>query len=243
MHPHFFDRQSQSSILAFAEGDVNGDYTQDYVYVVGQQSSDSPYSTALTIVVQDGKTNAFYSIPLKTDAGYEPALFLGDFTGNGVDDIFIRINSGGSGGFGYFYVYSFANNLANILFDYEVFNGENRYAVIYEDQYKVNVINETMNLTSTIDLSNRDPEYLADLYNSDGTLIQPREGWVSDLNQLYPVDFDGDGVYELYALQRVIGQYNADGLGLVQTPLSWDKNKFQSFFDNQYVAVLGQPYR
>lgn len=243
MYPYMYNRQDQTSILSFAQGDVNGDYTEDYVYLVGQQTADSPYTQAITLVIQDGKTNHFYTIPLATDQGYEPALFLGDFTGNGVDDIFIRINSGGSGGYGFFYIYSFLNNQASLLFDYEVFNGMFDYDVIYKDQYKVQVINQTLNLSFLIDLSNRDPQYLADIYQKDGTLIKPLEGSVSGLNQLYPVDFDGDGVYELNAYQRIIGQYNADQLGVVQTPLSWDRKGFGLFFDNQYVSVLGQPYR
>ncbi|KHE71466.1 hypothetical protein [Halobacillus sp. BBL2006] len=240
----FYQRQTQSSstsyVLSFATGDVNGDYIPDHVYLVGQKSSHSPYTTDITLVVQDGQTQLFYSVPLKTNQGYQPGLFLGDFTGNKVNDIFIRMDSGGSGGFGYFYVYSFLNNQPSLLFDYEAFDSYYDYSVMYQNQYKVKVTNNTLGLSFIIDLSNRGKEYLSEIYKPNGALISPLEGSVSGLNQLYPIDFNGDGVYDLYALQRIIGRYNADGLGLVQTPLSWDGLRFKPMFDNQYVAVLGQ---
>ncbi|QAS52019.1 VCBS repeat-containing protein [Halobacillus litoralis] len=240
-YPYNFRQQpaGTSNIFAFAQGDVNGDYIQDQVYLVGQKTSDSPYITDITLIIQDGRSNLFYNVPLKTNMGYQPRLFLGDFTGDGTDDILISMDSGGSGGFGYYYLYSFVNNQPMVLFDYETFDETYKYVVNYQDQYKVEVINQTLNLSFIIDLSNRDQEYLDGIYNQDGTLKAPLQGWVSGLNQLYPVDFDGDGVYDLYALQRIVGQYNADGLGLVQTPLSWDGQRFSSFFDNQYAAVLG----
>lgn len=228
-----------SNILSFAQGDVNGDFIKDQVFLIGQKTPDSPYKMGVTLVIQDGKSQLFYSVPLKTNMGYQPRLFLADFTGDGVDDILISMDSGGSGGFGYYYLYSFLNNQPKILFDYEAFDGEFSYVVNYQDHYKVEVTNLTLDLSFIIDLSNRDSEYLSEIYNSNGKLKAPLQGAVSGLNQLYPIDFDGDGVYDLYAIQRIIGQYNADGLGLVQTPMTWNGQRFAPLFDNQYVAISG----
>ncbi|MGP4067111.1 VCBS repeat-containing protein [Halobacillus sp. B29] len=226
-------------VTAHAQGDVNGDNIQDHIYLIGQKVEDSPYVTHITLVIQDGFSDQFYYIPLPNGQGYQPRIFLGDFTGNGIDDILISISSGGSGGFGYFYLYSFVNNQAVLLFDYENFNEWYEYTVTYKDQFRVVVENQTLHLTFLIDLSNRDSEYLAEIYNENGTLKQPLNGWVSGLNQLYPIDFDGNGVYELYALQRVVGRYNADQLGLIQTPLAFRNGVFLPFLNNQYVAVPG----
>ncbi|UOQ92068.1 hypothetical protein MUO14_16415 [Halobacillus shinanisalinarum] len=156
-----------------------------------------------------------------------------------MDDILISINSGGSGGFGYYYVYSFLNNQAKELFDYKKFDDSFVYDVIYRDHYKVDVVNRTLNLTYTIDIQNKGRDYLSEIYQPDGTLKEPIEGWVSGLNVLYPIDFQGDGVYELFVFQEIAGRYHADGLGVVQTPLSWDGSKFSVMNDIQYVAVLG----
>ncbi|WP_226584754.1 VCBS repeat-containing protein [Halobacillus litoralis] len=242
MHPYFNRRSSSglSIILSYGYGDVNGDFIKDQVFLVGQKTQDSPYTTNITLVIQDGVTNQFYQVPLKTNTGYQPRLFLGDFTGNGVEDILISMDSGGSGGYGFYYLYSFLNNQPTLLFDYELFDEIFQYRVTYKDQYKVEIINETLQKSFIIDLSNRDPEYLSVLYKEDGTLRTPLQGSVSSLNQLYPVDFNGDGIYGLYTIQRIIGQYNADELGLVQTPMNWNGEVFVPFLDNQYVAVTGQ---
>ncbi|WP_242057589.1 VCBS repeat-containing protein [Halobacillus yeomjeoni] len=244
-HPypnHQFRMAANSYILSFKKGDVNGDYIEDSVYLIGQRSSDSPYNTNITLVVQDGRTSQLYTIPLKTNQAYQPRLFLGDFTGNGVNDILISMDSGGSGGFGYYYIYSFLNNIPQLIFDYERFDAQSYiYKVIYRDNYKVEIINDSLELSFIIDLSNRSPQYLAEIYNEDGTLKEPLEGSVSGLNQLYPIDFDGDGVYEIEAVQRIIGRYNADELGIIETPLKWNTMKFDLFFDNQAVSVMGQP--
>ncbi len=228
-----------SYILAFQQGDVNGDYIQDYVYLIGQKFPDSPYTKNITLVIQDGKTNQFYSVPLKTNEGYQPGLFLGDLTGNHADDILISIDSGGSGGFAYYYAYSFQDNQSQLLFNYEQFNREFVYSVTYKDHYQVEVVNKTLQLKFLIDLSGRGEEYLSEIYDKNGKLTTPISGWVSELNRLYPIDFQGNGTYELFAIQRVAGRYSADGLGLIQTTLVWDGNKFVPQNNQQQAAIFG----
>src|SRR5699024_10953157 len=89
----------QEVIVSNAYGDVNGDGIFDYVFITATKSQDSssPYVEDITLNIQDGRTNDVYSVPLDVhgNAGYQPTVFLGDFTGDGVMDIFISIDSGG----------------------------------------------------------------------------------------------------------------------------------------------------
>ena len=103
------------SIVSFARGDVTGDRVPDHVYLTGIKTPDSPFTQNITLLVQDGRTGALTSVPLRENAGYNPTLFLGDFTGNGVADILISIATGGSGGIMYHYIYSFVDNTAQLL--------------------------------------------------------------------------------------------------------------------------------
>ncbi len=225
------------NIVSFGRADVNGDRIPDNVYLTGIRTPGSPFIQNITLVIQDGLTGRFTVIPLKENAGYNPTLFLGDFTGDGVADILISIDSGGSGGIMYHYIYSFINNNARLLFDFEVYNAEFQYIVTYKDNYLVEVISQPNNVKYLLDISYKGSDYLNEIYDENGKLKQPITGFVNPLSGLYPVDFNYDGVFELLAYQKIAGRYNADGLGYVLNTLKWDNNRF--VLENQNVAIWG----
>ena len=133
-------------VLDYAVADVTGDGELDEVFIIANKPSatDSPYFENIEIVIRDGATNRYTKIKFKENSGYNPTLFLGDFTGNGVADILVSIDSGGSGAIGYYYVYSFANNKAKQLFDFQAFNEKYKYTVKYRDNYVVEVISKNL---------------------------------------------------------------------------------------------------
>jgi hypothetical protein len=88
-----------------------------------------------------------------------------------------------------------------------------------------------------LDLTYKGREYLTEIYNKNGVLNAPIEGWVNPLSGLYPVDFNRDGTYELEAYQRIAGRYNADSLGFVQTVLKWNGRTFS--VDRQNASIFG----
>jgi hypothetical protein len=228
---------NQQSIVSFAHGDVTGDRVLDTVYLTGIKTAASPFTQNITLNVQDGRTGEVRSIPLRENAGYNPTLFLGDFTGNGVDDILISIATGGSGGIMYHYIYSFLENTPQLLFDFNVYNEQYQYEVTYQDHYKVEVVSKINNKRYLIDISTRGSEYLNEIYDANGKLKSPITGFVNPLSGLYPVDFDSNKVYELLAYQKVAGRYNADSLGYVLNTLGWKDNRF--VLQNQNVAIFG----
>ena len=225
------------NIVSYSRGDVNGDKIPDNVYLTGTKAPDSPFIQNINLVIQDGATGMFASIPLKENAGYNPDLFLGDFTGDGIDDILISIGTGGSGGIMYYYIYSFINNIARLLFDFNIYNGQYKYDVTYKDNYKVEVISRKNNTKYIIDISYKGDDYLNEIYDKNGKLKAPISGFVNPLSGLYPVDFDSNGVYELLAYQKIAGRYNADSIGYVQNSLKWMNNMFTLY--DQKVAIFG----
>ncbi|MTH54924.1 VCBS repeat-containing protein [Bacillus mangrovi] len=228
---------NQPQVVAFARGDVTGDRVPDNVYLTGVKTADSPFVQNITLVVQNEKTGAVRRVTFRNNAGYDPTLFLGDFTGNRTADILVRINSGGSGAFTYDYMYSFLNDQPRKLFDSDQYNEQYQYEVTYLDNYRVKVLSQYNGLQYLIDISGRDREYLNEIYTPDGKLKMPISGFVNPLSGLYPVDFDSNGVYELLAYQKIAGRYNADALGYVINTLGWQANRF--ILENQYVAISG----
>ncbi|MDS9473215.1 FG-GAP-like repeat-containing protein [Sporosarcina pasteurii] len=231
----------QGEIVSGAYGDVNGDGVTDYVYLTAVQSVDpsSPYVEQITLNIQDGLTKNVYVIPLDEsgNSGYEPTVFLGDFTKDGIMDILISIQSGGSGAFTFNYIYSFVNNRARKLFDFEQYNQLNQYTVTYLNQYKISVQSLATGQTYLIDISGRGADYLSRIYNEDGMLKEPITGMADGVSGFYPVDMDRDGVYEVQAYQKISGLYHADSFGYVINTLQWDGQKFAIW--QQWMAIFG----
>lgn len=224
-------------VVAFARGDVNGDHIPDYVYVTGVKESDVSIVQNMTLLIQDGATGVFARIPLTENIGYDPKLFLGDFTGDGVNDIFITIPTGGSGGTTYNYIYSFVNNTPRLLFDSNVFNQQYPYDVTYKDNYKVEVISKKNKAKYLIDISLRETDYLNEIYDKNGKLKAPISGGVDPISGLYPTDHDLNKLYELIAYQQIAGRYHADSLGFIQNRLKWNGSTFT--LDYQDLAIYG----
>lgn len=229
--------RNSPTIVSAKRGDVDGDGVIDNVFLIANKTPDSPFWQNITLAIQNGRTNHYQQIQMKNNAGYNPTLFLGDVTGNKVDDILVVIDSGGSGGMIYAYVFSYINGKMRQIFDSDAFNESVKYEVTYENYYRASVISYTPSEKYIVDLTYKGKDYLSEIYNKDGTLKEPIKGWVNPLSGLYPVDFDRDGTYELEAYQRIAGRYNADGLGNVETVLKWDGRVFVP--ERQNVAIIG----
>lgn len=234
-----FRQTAPPILLDMKRGDVNGDGILDTVYLFGnKEDPSSPFSDHITVVIQNGSTHTITTVPLPQNAGYNAGLFLGDFNKDRVSDIFVGIESGGSGGYGIYYIYSLRNNDLRKLFDVEQYNEQYKFQVHYEDFYKVSVASPPLDILFTLDISNRGYDYLSQLYNEQGKLKQPVKGEVLALGALYPIVTDIKSMsYDLLALQRIIGTTNADTLGYVDNLLSWDGSAFKSI--NLTVSIPG----
>lgn len=217
-------------MLDWKTGDVNGDDVLDTVYLYGQ--IDGPpgiYAENIMLVIKDGWSNESTSVQLKNNAGYNARLFLGDFDQDNIADIMVSIDTGGSGGYGIFYIYSFRNNLLREIFNVDKYNHEYTFVVNYADFYKVRVESARLNLLFILDISEKGIDYLSQYYDKDGLLINPVKGEVLDLGALNPIITNTLSYnYDLVALQRIIGTTNADTLGYVENLLTWEDTQLVS---------------
>ena len=220
-------------------GDVTGNKLLDKVYITAINPRDeTEFADDIKLIIQDGDTAAKTEIKIPANSGYRPNLELRDLTGNGVEDILVSIFGTGSGEDVYFYAYSFENQEVKTLFDYDDFNTKNKFDVDYMDGYKVKVISKLANKEYIIDISNKCPSYLNQLYNSNGTLKASLKGEVSVLNAAYPIDISNNNTYVLMCYNRVIGINLLDVLGQIQTYLKWDGLRFIPI--SQYLLNSGE---
>lgn len=211
-------------------GDVTGDGILDKVSLYGKKQNPSEiFADNITIVIEDGRTHKIYTITPKFNSGYNASVFLGDFTKNNINDIKISIDSGGSGGYGFFYIYSFNGNSFKENFNFDDYNTEYKFKVDYADFYKVDIGNAILDKLFILDISYKGYDYLSQYYSENGKLKKPVQGEVLALSSLFPIVNDEKfNYYDLLAFQRIIGTSNSDTLGYIENFLSWDGKKFVS---------------
>jgi hypothetical protein len=202
-------------------GDVNGDKIPDTVYLVGEKR-ENPFYENIKVIIRDGRTRRRYVIPLypQYSMAYSPWLFLGNFTKSNINEIMVSLPVGGSGALTYYYVISFLKNNAEYILepeDFEALAEALKVEVIYKDDYKVLVKSRKLNQSYMLDVSSRRETYEGTVYNEDGKLIEPREGFVIYQPRLDPIRFDGDQPYKLMAQQDIAGTSHADRLGYMVT--------------------------
>lgn len=212
-------------------GDVTGDGVPDKVSLYGSKPEGPAgiFVDNITVVIEDGRTNQTRTITPEFNSGYNPSLFLGDFTKDRTDDIKITIESGGSGGYAYIYIYSFRNNNLREIFNFDKYNKEYKYKVDYASLYKVDVGNVMMDKLFILDISYKGYDYLSQYYDENDKLKKPVQGEVLALGALVPIVTDEkSNAYDLLALQRIIGTSNSDTLGYMANLLAWDGQRFVS---------------
>lgn len=202
-------------------GDVNGDKIPDIVYLLGEKT-ENPFYENIKVIVQDGRTMQWYVIPLypKYSMAYTPWLILANFTNSKTNEIMVNLPVGGSGGLNYYYVISFLNKNAEYILGPEQFAVLSQplgFEVIYMDNYRVLVKSDKLDQSYTLDISARKEVYEGTVYDKDGKLIKPLEGFVIDLPHLYPIKIDGSVPYKLEAHQDIAGTSHADRLGSIVT--------------------------
>lgn len=225
-----FHHSRNIALIDMKQGDVTGDGIIDNVYLYGNKPEGTGiFADNITLVIQDGRSNQITTVNLQNNAGYNARLFLGDFSKDNILDILVSIDSGGSGGYGIFYIYSFRNNIPRQMFDVEKYNQDYKFNVNYEDLYKVSVGSPPLDVLFTIDISNKGYDYLSQYYYENGKLKQPIKGEALALGALYPIVTNEKSMsYDLLAFQRIIGTSNSDTLGYVENLLTWNGTQFTS---------------
>lgn len=179
-------------------------------------SADSPYMTDISIFA-DCEKNILFSP--EQNQGYSPDIAAFDFLSKGYEQIFYAASTGGSGGYGYFYVFDLSCGCAKVLFDFSKF--KNIYRAEYGDNYTAYIYKDDLPCWC-IDLSKRkDLHYM---WNEDGKFISDQSPMVSDLNFAEPSYIYSLSRYRLNLWQKITLSCQADVAGYIITTLDLADN-------------------
>ncbi len=204
-------------IIKDLEVDLTGDKKVENVILSGSQKEGSPLYENIKITVSDNKTGlTLFSITPTTNFGFEPTIFLGDFTGDGLPELFYGA-SNGSCDLGYYYLYSF-NDKALTLYDYE--SDLCLYKAVFRDWYNLEIYNNVNSYK--IDISKKD--YLHSIYK-EGQLIKSVNGEISKVSRVSPYYDSSKEIYMLSVVRKITGLYPLDVIGYLVENYSYEGNE------------------
>ncbi len=222
-------------------GDINGDGLIDRIRIYGDKSLASDLIHNIIIEVE-GVPEDWLKIDMITELnGYNPTLFLGDFTKDQrydilfqLDKMFNSMKASDQGEYGVFII-TFKNNNINTIFASDRYNSEYLFVVEYVDLFKVRILSKRLNKMFFLDISDKGFDYLYKYYYADGKLIKPIHGLILKAEAFIPVVSNKkENFYDLLAVHRIVGMNEIDTLGYIQNLLSWDGEDFISI---QMMAI------
>ncbi|ABR31408.1 hypothetical protein SU69_07935 [Thermosipho melanesiensis] len=206
---------SLTEIIQTTSIDINNDNKPETIILEGTPIS-SIYWDDLFISLKT--TELIKKIKLGF-GGYNPELFVLDFDGDKTLDIFIKADSGGSGNFNEYFIYSLTKGI--ILNNEELVN----LSGFFMDGFKA--IIKYKEFYTYIDLSDKKEFYIQNkIYNKYGQFIgKDKRLFIGGISNLKTIDFQNDKTYELEGYISISGAFHADKIGFAHFIYSVKKKK------------------
>lgn len=230
-------------ILDYKLEDVNGDNVKDNVLLVGGKETDkeTSWSKNIVLVIQDGKNKKYYKTSIgKIDYGYNVRMFLGDFNGDRVSDVFISASNGEKGRTSSYSLISFKKNKVNCLINQEKFSKGMAFDLEYTEDFNVDIYSKKYNIEYLLDVSGKKDIYIdKKIYKNSGKVLKKTKGFHDGFVELRPVDIDMNGIYELRGVQRLYGICEADEIGYAKSLWKFDNSEVSLY--KVYIVPYDKP--
>lgn len=207
--------------------------TKDGLYTVrllSARDGDSAFDRALILAVEDADgTETLFD--LGDIAGYEARFSVEKFAGKDKAELFLSMNSGGSGGYGCYYVVSFDGRSARVLYDSMRDALPSHVTGKFVDGYRCIVRTHGEADGAVIDLSPRKSLYDREgVYNpAGGKLLKAVDIWCGSYGEMTPTKHRGlDGTSALRGTVAYSGLFHADRILTVTITQSYDKGRWHA---------------
>lgn len=179
-------------------------------YKVGNLIESNKYSNVS--ICSDGKVlreNIIIKVTTGTDEievepisniGYSPTLFVANFLGNGLEQVLYSIESGGSGGYSFYEIYSFKDSEAKLVFNSADFKPTIEASYLSDNKIQIDYQGKALYMDAS-----------SSGCKEDCTL------YVTDVNTIFPYYNIALDRYYLQILQRVYGGYEANSFGYISS--------------------------
>lgn len=204
--------ENEQSVIGIQYGDVDGDYKCEKIILMGiPYEEGSSFMSEVELIVHYMDDAKF---KFKIDfSGYAINLFLGDFLQEGYDQILITGQSGGNGNYVLTRLYKFEQNRLKLVIDDEDLSNLLQYQTFYQNDGQIGVQSLATGAVFTLNVRGR--RLTSPGYNPMPQPFSPPS--VSTINTIYPIKQPYSNYYTLQLQQRIIGEVNADILGMMQT--------------------------
>ena len=216
------------NIISEYNEDVTGDNINDKILLlaINIENTDD-IKSSVKICVIDGATSKYViKCPGYFDSGYNPKISFGDINKDGIKEILISINSGGSCSFSFQNILSFKNLVPSEVIDSKKFNRGLNYIVTLKDNYYYEVKNLELNKLYGLKLKN--PSKYPNAYDAKGTITSSVIGsYIPGYYKAELVDVDKDGIVELVTYQKIIGFSNDNTIAIAEGFFKYENGSLQ----------------
>ncbi len=209
-------------------GNIINDIEEDIIYLIGRKTEEGKNTLyeEMEIVISDGLNGKLTYIDLINIKGYNPKIILRKFTALKKNEVLFIVEDEKENESIRYIIYRYYNGIIETIFDSNEYLRRNRYKVIYDDNYKVKLIDGIKNTSYIIDIENNYLRYINEKYKSDGKLIKNYQGKVLYPYEVLEVRNNDRELFDLLLKQKITGEDINDILGEIISTLRFDGNKF-----------------
>ena len=232
-------------IIDVAYGSITNKYSDDSVVLVGEfHDEKSNHANSLQLVI-----NRENDLPITVNVpynGYNMQLFVGDFTGDKIDNIMIRgeyenpqiYKDGHDNLISYELgvIYKYESEKLIEIFNMKKYKNNNLACAKFKSNYRTSV--SCGKKKYLIDLSTRPKEYLNKIYDEDKKVKTNLKPTLDNPSEIFPIKEVFSDCYNLLIYQRIVGINNSDVIGTIETLINLNNNNINII----YEGLLSYPY-
>lgn len=232
-------------IIDVAYGSITNKYSDDSVVLVGEfHDEKSNHANSLQLVI-----NRENDLPITVNVpynGYNMQLFVGDFTGDKIDNIMIRgeyenpqiykDSHDNLISYELGVIYKYESEKLIEIFNMKKYKNNNLACAKFKSNYRTAV--SCGKKKYLIDLSTRPKEYLNKIYDEDKAVKTNLKPTLDNPSEIFPMKVVFSDCYNLLIYQRIVGINNSDVIGTIETLINLNNNNINII----YEGLLSYPY-